>query len=154
MRRDPLTMTEVAKLFRDEVKTRYDPPSETQLAVLLFNLSGRIAQLDLESIAALRPLSQAAADFSHYGWHTYQAIEALTAIRPDWSMEMPVIARISSALREAVEEGLLEPMPPQRSRGSGRPSLGKLHLSAYFIATAVQSCLQEANPSHKFSLTS
>ena len=96
MRRDPLTMTEVAKLFRDEVKTRYDPPSETQLAVLLFNLSGRIAQLDLEFIAALRPLSQAAADFSHYGWHTYQAIEALTAIRPDWSMEMPVIARNSA----------------------------------------------------------
>ena len=98
MRRDPLTMTEVAKLFRDEVKTRYDPPSETQLAVLLFNLSGRIAQLDLEFIAALRPLSQAAADFSHYGWHTYQAIEALTAIRPDWSMEMPVIARVQLRL--------------------------------------------------------
>jgi hypothetical protein len=153
VRRDPLTMTEVARLFRDELKTRYHPPSEAQLTVLLFNLSGRIARFDLEAIAALGPLSQAAADFSHYGWRTYQAIEALAAIRPDWLTEMPVVVRISSALREAVEEGLLEPMPPQRSRGRGRPSLGTLHLLAYFVATAVQSSLQEANPSHKFSLT-
>jgi hypothetical protein len=64
------------------------------------------------------------------------------------------MAKIREALQEAVEERLLEPMPPQRRRGSGRRSLPGLDLSAYFVATAVQRCVQDANPLQKVSLAS
>jgi hypothetical protein len=152
--RHPLTMDEITQVFHEELTARYHQPSEAQLIVLLVTLSGGIARLDLESFAALGPLCQAAADFSHYGWQTHQAIEAIAAIRPDWLAEIPVLAKIREALQVAVEEGLLEPMPPQRRRGSGRPSLPGLDLSAYFVATAVQRCVQDANPLQKVSLAS
>ena len=154
MRRHLLTMDEITQVFHEELTARYHQPSEAQLTVLLFNLSSGIARLDMESFAALRPLCQAAADFSHYGWQTHQAIEAIAAIRPDWLAEIPVLAKIREALQEAVEEGLLEPTPPQRRRGRGRQSLPGLDLSAYFVATAVQRCVQDANPLREVSLTS
>ena len=82
MRRHPLTMDEITQVFHEELTARYHQPSEAQLTVLLFNLSGGIARLDVESFAALRPLCQAAADFSHYGWQTHQAIEAIARDTP------------------------------------------------------------------------
>jgi AcrR family transcriptional regulator len=154
VRRHLLTIDEIAKVFREELTRRHRHPSKAQLAVLLLNLSGPIAQLDLEAFAALSPICRAAADFSHHGWHTYQAIKTIAAIRPDWLAEIPILARIRKALQEAVEQGLLEPMPPEQIRGSGRRSLHELHLSAYFVARAVQRCLQEANPLQKVSLSS
>jgi hypothetical protein len=154
VRRHPLTMDEIIQAFRDEPTRRHKQPSEAQLGVLLLNLCGPIAQLDLEALAALGPISRAAADFSHNGWHTYQAIEAIAAIRPDWLTEIPVLAKIREALQEAVQEGLLEPIAPQRRRGSGRRSLPGLDLSAYFVATVVQRCVQDANPLREVSLTS
>jgi len=150
VRRHLLTMDEITQVFHEELTARYHQPSEAQLTVLLFNLSG-----GMESFAAsLRPLCQAAADFSHYGWQTHQAIEAIAAIRPEWLTEMPIVARIRAALQEAVEQGLLEPMPPERTRARGRPSLPGLDFSAYSIGRAVQRCVQDANPLQKVSLTS
>ena len=93
MRRHLLTIDEIAQAFREELTRRHKHPSKAQLAVLLLNLSGPIAQLDLDAFAALSPISRAAADFSHHGWHTYQAIEAITALRPDWLAEMPILAQ-------------------------------------------------------------
>jgi AcrR family transcriptional regulator len=148
------TIDEIAHLFREELTRRHRHPSEAQLAVLLNNLRGPIAQLDLNAFAALKPLSQAAANFNQHGWHTLQAIEVITAIRLDWLAEIPVLARMRKVLREALEQGLLEPMPPQQRRGSGRRSLHGLHLSAYFVARTVQRCVQDANPLQKISLTS
>ena len=154
MRRHLLTVDEIAQIFHDELTKRHKQPSKAQLAVLRLNLSRPFGQLDLEMLAAMRRISRAAAYFSDNGWQTHQAIEAIAAIRPDWLAEIPVLAKIREALQEAVEEGLLEPMPPQRRRGSGRPSLPGLDLSAYFVATAVQRCVQDANPLQKVSLAS